>query len=223
MAYPTKRTKLETFVTPPGTARMAFLNQPSTKFDPDGVFSVKLEFDPAAVADHIERFNRMIEERVAEEIRRDPKIKKIIKTVSPFAPVLDDDGDETGKITLNFKRKHKQKLPDGSVKINKVGLLDSEGTAVTEDIWSGSTLAARYFANTYFSPKDKEVGVSLKLTHVLVIDLVSGGSGDNDPESLGFGKVEGGYKAPKKTASTTTADDEDASDTDEDAETSADF
>jgi len=197
-----KKFTLETFVTPPGIARQAFLNKPSTKYDPNGVFSVKLEYDPADVAEHIERFNRLIEEKVAEEIRKNPKIKKIIKTASPFTPVLDDEGDETGKIILNFKRKHKQKLPDGSVKVNKVKLIDGAGNAVTEDIWSGSTLQARYFITSYFSEKDKEVGVSLKLTHVLVIDLVSGGDGSDDPESLGFGKVEGGYKAPKKTSAT---------------------
>jgi hypothetical protein len=218
-----KKFKLETFVTPPGIARQAFLNKPSTKYDAAGVFSVKLEYDPADVSEHIERFNRLIEERVAEEIRKNPKIKKIIKTASPFAPVLDDEGDETGRITLNFKRKHKQELKDGSIKINKVKLLDGDGNAVTEDIWSGSTLQARYFITPYFSEKDKEVGVSLKLTHVLVIDLVSGGEGNDDPESLGFGKVEGGYKAPKKTSTAPTDDEDEMSGEDSGEDDNADF
>ena len=214
--------KLETFTTPVGIARMAFLNKPSTKFNADGVYSVKLVFEPGEVSGLITKAEKMIEDKVAEVIKEDPKVKKIIKTAKVYQPDLDDEGDETGKIILNFKRNAKTKLKDGSIKVNKVKLIDAEGNLVTDEIWSGSKLAARFFMSAYYIPKDKEVGISLKLTHVLVVDLVNGGAGDGpeNTERLGFGKIEGSYSAAKKPTAGSEGDDagDDAGDDD-----SADF
>lgn len=217
-----KRPKLEMFTTPPGIARQAYVTKPSTKFNPDGTYNIKIEFDPGEVHDLIAKANRLIEERVAEEIRKDPKIKKVIKTAAPFQPVLDDEGDETGKITLNFKRnaisKFKDKRGNEEVKVNKVKVVDTEGKVITDEVWAGSTTAARFWMSAYYIPKDKEVGVSLKLTHVMVVDLVSSGSndGDEDVEKLGFAKVEG-FKGTKTAASSDEDADDEESGEDDDA------
>ena len=194
-------TKTEYHTTPVGTARQCYVNEPSYKFNPGGVYSVKVEFDPKDISGLLERFNRDIEARLAEEIKKDPKIKKVIKSASPAQPVLDDEGDETGKVTLNFKRVHKQTWVDKKTgkeksRTNFVKVIDTEGKVITEQVWSGSSVAARFFFDTYYIAKDKEVGVSLKLTHVLVADLVSSNGGvdpesDEDTSKLGFGKVDG--------------------------------
>jgi hypothetical protein len=196
MAKPTKH-KVEYFTTPPLKAVQVFLNEPSTKFKAEGEYSVKLVGSAEDFAELITKADRLIEEKVAAVLKEDPKLKKVLKTIKPTKPEYDDEGDETGQLTVNFKRVAKSEWPKGSgkVKINTVKLLDSEGNRVTDSVWSGSTLMVRYFMSAYFMPKDKEVGVSLKITHAIVVNLVSSGEGSDDLGSLGFQKVEGGYKA----------------------------
>lgn len=189
---------------------MVFLNEPSTKFKKEGEYSTKLTGSADEFAELIAVADKMIEEKLAQVIKENPKVKKLVKPVKPYKPEYDDEGDETGNLVVNFKRAARQEF-EGKVKINKVKLLDTDGKVVTDPIWSGSKLMVRYFLTPYYSPKEHDVGVSCKITHAVVVDLVSAGSsdGDEDTSKLGFGKVDG-YKAGGKVASADDADGEDA-------------
>lgn len=219
MAKSTK-SKVTYYTTPPLVASMVFLNEPSTKFKKEGEYSTKLTGTAEDFAELIEQADKAIEIKLAQVIKENPKLKKLVKPVKPYKPEYDDEGDETGKLVVNFKRAAKQEW-EGKVKTNTVKLLDTDGKVVTDPIWSGSTLMARYFMTPYFSPKDNEVGVSCKITHAVVVDLVSAGGndGDEDVSKLGFGKVNG-YKASgsKAAGDDEAGEDADTAEDDEDGD-----
>lgn len=214
-----ERIQIDYHVTPVGIGRSVFVSAPSTKFNADGVFSTKLVLDREEASGLMAVLDKAVEAALEDAIRKNPKLKKQIKKAEPYTDDLDEDGEETGKVVFSFKRVHRQKLKDGTVKVNKVKVIDTDGKVIDEPVWAGSKFAVRFFITPYFMESDKSAGLSLKMTHVLVADLVSAGSGDGDEDvsRLGFGKIDGYKSAGKKAAS---ADDEETA---EDEDGNADF
>jgi hypothetical protein len=199
---------------------MCFLNEPSTKFKPEGEFSVKCVGTSEDFKGLIEVADKAIEEKIKQTIEENPKVKKLVKPVKPYKPEFDDEGDETGNLVVNFKRAHKQtfvdkKSGDKQTKVNKVILRDSAGKLITDQVWSGSKMVVRYFLTPYYSPKDHEVGVSLKIDTVFVTELVGPNGSDAEDEvdmaKMGLSGLSG-YKAGKAAGTTDAGGD----DTDED-------
>jgi len=92
--------KFDTHVSPAGIAVYPWLNKADTKFDADGVFSVKLIFDKAATQN----------------------ISDIVKPLmnggahNPIKHELDDQGEKTGQYVANFKMKAHVKHKYGLIK-----------------------------------------------------------------------------------------------------------
>jgi hypothetical protein len=172
----TKKIKYPTHISPAGTAVYPWLNKADTKFDADGVFSVKLIFSK-------------------EDAK---KVSDIVKPImnggknNPIKPHMDDQGDKTGNYIVNFKMKAHVKTKAGDEWDQSPIILDTDGNRVMEKVGGGSLLKVAYQAVPFDAMGG---GVSLRLVKVQVQTLVEYKSeGDN----VDFGKPSGDFKTEKK-------------------------
>lgn len=181
--------KLDLHISPAGTAVYPWLNIPDTKFDADGVFSVKLSLSKEDAG----------------------KINKVVKPLmnggknNPVKKELDDQGQETGNYQVNFKMKAHVKTKGGDEWDQKPLLVDSDGNRTIAKIGGGSKLQVAYEAVPYDAMGG---GVSLRMKKVRVLDLVEYTSKDDDTS---WGAEKGSYTAPKdefKEAESKVVDDE---------------
>lgn len=164
--------KFQQHISPAGIAVYPWLNVADTKFDPDGVFSVKLTLDKAGAK----------------------KINDVVKPLmnggknNPVKPEIDDQGNKTGNYQVNFKMKNHVKTRAGDSWEQKPILVDSEGNRTEAKIGGGSKLQVAYEAVPYDAMGG---GVSLRMKKVRVLDLVEYQSKDD----TNWGEEKGNYKA----------------------------
>jgi hypothetical protein len=186
----TQKQKRERFVTPEGIAIWPRLNAPDTKFDADGVFSVKLKWagDDDAANALIAKLTDLRDEAFRQYLSENPKVKKVAKTVDFFSAELDDDGEETGFTVMNFKMKAKiTAKKTGKVYHMKPTIVNAKKVVLKNppNVGGGSRLKVSFEVAPYFNAKDKEFGLSLRLVAVQIIELVEfggGGAAANDFE-----------------------------------------
>lgn len=160
--------------------------KPDTKFDEDGVFSAKLVLDPndPEHQEYMAQLDAQLEEAF-EFLTRNmkPAMAKRVSMKKPYVEELDEEGEETGNFVLTVKAA--ATWPDG--KPVKIGHYDGRGKKIAPVIaGNGSLVKAHYMLRSYLNAKDKEVGLSLKLRNIQIIELVEFG------EDAGFGD-EGGF------------------------------
>ncbi len=128
-----------------------------------------------------------------------PKQKKSeAANVNPFAlPMLDDDGEETGILTVNFKMAGAFKNKDGEIREMKPKYFDARGNPLKKapKIGSGSKLRLSFNIGEYAGPKG--MGLTCYLVGVQIVELVEWGGGASASE-MGFGVVDGGYSATEE-------------------------
>lgn len=225
-----------TCITPKGTAIYPKLDKPDTKFDADGVYEVKLKFDPAATdgvigktsatwAEIVEKAEAVRDEFLASTKKElaagDGKQKLKAKNITALdfgnEQDVDDDGNETGLIVIKAKMKASgTSKKDGKPWTRKPTLFDAKGKPLPANappIWGGSQLKVAAEAAPYYNAKDNVVGVTLRLNAVQVIELVSGQG--RTASAFGFGE-EDGYTAEEEQsfADTTGGDNQGGSDPD---------
>ncbi len=192
------RVKRESFTTPKGIASWPQLNEPDTKFDPNGAYTVKMRYekaDPLVIA-LIANLDRAHSDSVAAFAleKKQPKIKQADK---PFKDELDDDGNETGFIRVNFKLAAKVERKDGTFYEQRPVIYDSQGTPSKALIYGGSTLKVAFEIIPFFTTL-VGAGISLRLKAVQIIELRT--KGDRSAESFGFGKEDGYAETLAETA-----------------------
>lgn len=199
MAKTDKPAKLPVYNTPAGRAVYPWLNKPDTRFDPDGVYQVKLVLTAKEAAPLIEIIEEQLKEAKAEaeekyEALTPAKKKKaeIEEADSQFEDELDDDGEETGNVVFKFKSKASGQTKEGKQWNRKVPLFDAKGEPSKASIYGGSTLICAFAAKPWANAK-LAYGVKLQLEGVQIIDLVTGGGG-RSASALGFAAQEG-YEA----------------------------
>ena len=198
--------KFQSYVTPRGVAVYPKLNTPDTKFSEQGMYTVKLAFDPdsdpkaAAFLAQLEELHEAGVEAMKEENRlTDAKIKATKVDIYPVVTdELDADTSEpTGRKLVNFKSYATKKGDDGKTMVPKdpPRLFDSKGKPITKEsrpnIGSGSVLIVEFSVAPYYTAK--KLGVSLYIAAVQLIKLVewTGGAGnfeaqdDEDGYSVG--------------------------------------
>lgn len=188
------------------------LNTPDTKFDADGVFETKLAFDLENATDGVigksnvtlkeilERAHKLRDEFA--EAKRDElaagdgkqkKKSKELEVRDIGEAELDDNGDETGRMILKAKMKASgTSQKDGKRWERKPKLFDAKGKDLGKNppsIYGGSVLKVAVQFVPYYTPKDNEVGVSIRMEAVQVIELVSGGG--RSASAYGFGAEDG--------------------------------
>lgn len=191
--------KLKQHVTPVGIAVSAFITAPSTEYDEDGQYFVKLKLptkdkstqqlikliDAAAESAYNDALERL--ETPAER-------KKCKQADMSYKPEEDDDGNETGYTLFNFKRKAVRKDKNDNIKPVKLPLFDSVGRVVDPeglDVWGGSEIAIAFKLVPFYTPQ-VGVGVSHRIEAIQLITVVSGGD-QRTADDFGFQKQEGGF------------------------------
>jgi hypothetical protein len=138
---------------PSGIAVYPWLNKPDTKFDPDGVFSVKLKY----TKDEVKAMSDVITPLMNGGAH------------NPIKPELDDQKHPTGNYLVNFKMKHRVRPKNGEEFTQSPLIHDGEGNRTEKKIGGGSRLQICYRAIPFNTMGG---GVSLRIESVRVLDLV---------------------------------------------------
>jgi hypothetical protein len=186
-----KRPVRERLITPKGVAVYPRLTTPDTKFNPEGVYSIRLrmsEEDAAEMmADLDARAQAAFDKAVADNGGKTFKLvkgKKVeLEKNDPYVRVLDEDGENfTGEIEFSFSMKATFTDKDKKVHKRKPGLADGKGKELKKapNIYGGSIVKVNYTPSAY--QINTAAGVKLYLNAVQILSLVSGGGGN-----MGFG------------------------------------
>lgn len=195
-----KKQKREQFKTPAGVAVFPRLTKADTKFNADGIYSLRLRLSKDEAQPIIDKVDELGAQALAEAkaaLIKDGKkaaaAKLKLMEDKPYRPSLDDEGNDTGDIELNIKMRAQIKRKDGTVLKMKPDLFDAKGKKLPAgvDVWGGSVVKVAGQYNPFVTPKG--AGCSLRLRAVQVLDLVSGG--ERNASAYGFGEEEG-YEAP---------------------------
>lgn len=198
-------------VLPKGTAIYPRLNKPDTKYKPEGEYSAKTRFSPDAddavlngkkvkwsvLHDALVKLRDDFLAEKKAELAASPKPEhkkkaKTIEAVDIGNPALDDEGEETGDITINAKTKASGVAKDGSPWTREPVLFDAKNKKLSvkqTQVYGGSTIKVACTAVPYYMPKENTVGISFYMDAVQIIDLVSGGG--RSASAFGFGEEEG--------------------------------
>jgi hypothetical protein len=194
-------------VTPAGVAVWPALGKANTKFNPEGVFEIKLRMDrndPKVVefAQKIDEAREVAMTTIRAEYEEKAKgagkaaamaaLKKMSMADSPIKPVYDDEGNETNDVTIQAKLKAVFTRKDGTTGTHQfVPCVDAKKNAVDPrevSISGGSICKASITVYPYVVPSSMQVGVAVRLEAVQVIKLVSYGSASG---ADAFGEEEG--------------------------------
>lgn len=179
---PTKR-----LVTPAGTAVWPKLQQPETKFDPNGVWMTKLALEGKDAA-WVESLDEWLNNTVVPYFHAENPKSKRFTVVSVGEEEIDDEGNETGRIIIKAK---KRCLRQDGTPNQPPTIVDSAKQDITKTcpvIWGGSEIKLSVTARGYAMAALKQIGVTLFLNAVQVLDLVTGAGGADvfDVEEGGF-------------------------------------
>ena len=170
------------FTTPVGTALWPHLNEPDTKFDKDGSYSVNLVLDKEQTENIKEKLAGVLEEFIASG---ESKTKK--KAPLPIKEDKDQDGKPTGNYQIKFKLRAVGQSR-GERWEQRPALFDSQLQPCTDVIGNGSRIKVGAEVVPY-STAMAGTGISLRLKAVQVIELSSSGGASADAWS--FSKEEG--------------------------------
>ena len=170
------------FTTPVGTALWPHLNEPDTKFDKDGSYSVNLVLDKEQTENIKEKLAGVLEEFIASG---ESKTKK--KAPLPIKEDKDQDGKPTGNYQIKFKLRAVGQSR-GERWEQRPALFDSQLQPCTDVIGNGSRIKVGAEVVPY-STALAGTGISLRLKAVQVIELSSSGGASADAWS--FSKEEG--------------------------------
>ena len=157
---------------PAGIAVYPWLDKPDTKFNPDGVYSVKL------------KFNKDEAKEVSDVVK--PLMNG--GTHNPIKAELDDQGEATGNYLVNFKMKAVVRPKNGPEFTQAPIIEDKLGNRSQKKIGGGSKLKICYRAIPFNTMGG---GVSLRMEVVRILDLV-----EFEPKAA-WGECQGSYVEPQ--------------------------
>mgnify|MGYP003109464067 FL=1 len=159
-------------VTPVGVGKYVFINEPQTKFDPNGVYNVSLvmsEKDASPLMTTLDEQLELAKTQALETAK--PQKRDSLSINKPYTREYDDNGVETGNIEFKFKMTAKYTTRDGEVRERKPTIVDTKRNTVSEIVGSGSKLKVAFNARPYYMPSANAYGVSCFLSAVQVIEL----------------------------------------------------
>lgn len=175
-----------TLVTPKGRAVYPHLSTPDTKFNPDGVYRVKLAVKTAEAEALLKSLDEVLKKGLEQAMKENPK-KKIKEANTPWDTNPDDDSETL----LSFKSNARIKVKGEMVSI-RPALFDAKGKPLAKgiNIGGGSILRVSFEAVPFYGAAIG-AGVSLRLKAVQVIELKT--YGDRGATGFGF-QEEDGYE-----------------------------
>lgn len=176
--------KVPRYTTPKGVAQYPYLNNPDTKFNPDGDYKVTLVLS-AEDSNAITQFlDEQLALSVAEATKANPG-KKIKTADVPYRL-----NEETGEVSINFKLKAKVTPQKGEPFEQKPAIFDAKGVPLRDvNVGGGSKIKVSYEVYPFYTSLIG-AGITLRLKAAQVIDLVEYNGGSNSAD-YGFGKEEG--------------------------------
>ena len=160
-----------------GTAMWAKVFEPDTRFVPEGEYSAQVIVPEAEAAEVCEQLEKLIEVEFAKAVKEKPALKATLSKRPVAEPQLDDAGDPTGNVIFKTKLKARIKTKAG-VKEQKVFVYDSKKNLMPSSVavGNGSVINVAVEPYPYVMQSTKQVGVSLRLKGVQVIELVEYGN-----------------------------------------------
>jgi hypothetical protein len=173
-----------------GTASYPHFNSPDTKFNDKGLFHTKLVIGEEAAAGLTKLFEKIRTDEFNRVTKEVLKGKKPGLADLPVKPQLDENDEPTGMFIVSAKM-----IASGvSKKTSKpwsrtLPIFNAKGSPTNVKVGGGSEVILSVQPEPWYSAKDKEVGVTLRLEGVQIIKLVE--FGGKSAAGLGFGAVEG--------------------------------
>lgn len=189
--------KLPQHTTAVGELAFGYITEPSTEYDEKGQYFLKLRFPAESkeakrlikiIDDAAEKAYDMAMERIESAAER----KKLKRADPSYSMEEDEDGNETGNVLFNFKRKAVRVDKKGNEKPVKLVLFDSIGRPVEQEgleLWGGSEIAVAFKLVPFYTA-GVGVGVSHRIEAIQIIKAVAGGD-NRSAEQFGFKKHEG--------------------------------
>lgn len=175
-----KKQKRDIHITPTGVAVFPHLNTPD-EYEGKKTYKTALRLS----ADEAAGLQKLIDEATDaawEELL--PKVKPAArKAMSKYYPYEDEYDRETEEPTGNvlFKFSKNAEFKDkktGKMIETTVAIVDAKKKPMDENVWGGSALKVAFFMFPFKNDAAKNIGVSLKMQAVQVIDLVTSGGGN---------------------------------------------
>tara|TARA_B110000503_G_scaffold38093_1_gene62507 strand:- start:17365 stop:17991 length:627 start_codon:yes stop_codon:yes gene_type:complete len=151
--------------------------EPDTKFIEDGEYSTQVIVSEADAAQVCEQLEALIDEEFNKIVKDKPALKATLSKRPVTEPDIDQDGNATGNVVFKSKLKAKIRSKTGAVYNQKPNVVDAKRNPMTgiQLVGNGSLVKIAVEPITYYMPSSKQVGVSLRLKAMQVIDLVEHG------------------------------------------------
>ena len=161
-----------------GSALWAKVQEPDTKFDPDGTYSISVLVPETEAQEMCEYLDDIVDKAYAEEIKNSPKKKAALSTRKGYDYNYDQEGNQTYLIEFKIKLKAKVNRQDGTSFSQKPIVVDAKRQPLNPDIavGNGSDVKVAFEPRPYVMNSTKQVGVSLRMKGVQVINLVEYGN-----------------------------------------------
>ena len=156
---------------PEGVSEYPYLSDPDIAFNPEGLFHTKLVCKKSESL----KVKKAIDDLIAQEIKKqhDKDPKKPIKKSYPYVETDDE-------IIFNFKLNATgTRKSDGKAFTQEPNLVNADNTPFNKEqkIWGGSILQITFEPYSWNMPID--IGCTLRIKTVQVVQLVTGGSTSN--------------------------------------------
>lgn len=180
------------YITDEATTLFSRLDEPDTKYDDDGVYTIMFALDGSnpSVQSLIQDIDAAVEEKL-ERTKGELKAadRKKLSTHHPYEEELDEETEEpTGRFIFKTKTKASGKKKSGETWHKKVPLFDAKGKPTKSIPMGGSTVKVSMNPKQYYAGGQKTCGLTFYLNAIQVIEL-SGGGGS--ASSFGFGEEDG--------------------------------
>ena len=150
---------------------------PDTRFVEEGEYSTQVVVPEAEAAQVCEQLDALIDEEFNKIVKDKPALKATLSKRPVTEPDIDQDGNATGNVVFKSKLKAKIRSKTGAVYNQKPNVVDAKRNPMTgiQLVGNGSLVKIAVEPITYYMPSSKQVGVSLRLKAMQVIDLVEHG------------------------------------------------
>lgn len=196
-----RRKKNIRITTPIGTAQWPRLNEPDTKFNKDGTYSVSLRLTKEDAEPIQEIIGKALSDHM-ESLKKDSPKKKFKASPLPIKDVMDQDDNPTGEVEIRFKM-NAIGINGGDRWEQRPALFDSSGRPLTETVGGGSKIKVGAEIVPYFTAM-AGAGITLRLKAVQVIELIEYHKGDAF-DSWEFSQEEGFVTCGEKEKETASA------------------
>jgi len=161
-----------------GNAMWAKVFEPDTRFVPEGEYSAQVIVPEAEAAIVCEQLEKLINMEFDKAVKEKPQLKATLSKRPAAEPQIDDEGNPTGNLIFKTKLKARIKTKAGVVKEQKVFVYDAKKNLLPSNIavGNGSVIKVAVEPFPYVMQSTKQVGVSLRLKGVQVIELVEYGA-----------------------------------------------